>query len=59
VFDSLQAAGLQLGSIALVCLPVAAGWLILSGVLGRVQERRAATAQEELAQDELAQRGLG
>jgi ATP:ADP antiporter, AAA family len=50
VFDSLQAAGLKLGAIALVCLPVVAGWLILSGVLGRVQERRAATAQEELAQ---------
>jgi AAA family ATP:ADP antiporter len=42
VFDSLQALGLKLGAIALVALPVAVGWLILSGVLGRVQERRAA-----------------
>ncbi len=42
VFDSLQALGLKLGTIALVALPVAAGWLVLSKVLGRVQERRAA-----------------
>jgi hypothetical protein len=27
VFDSLQAAGLKLGGIALVALPVVAGWL--------------------------------
>ena len=50
MFDILQVAGLKLGGIALVCLPVVAGWLILSGVLGRVQERRAAKAQQELAQ---------
>jgi len=42
IFDSLQAFGLKLGAIALVVLPVAAGWLVLSKVLGRVQERRAA-----------------
>ena len=42
VFDSLQALGLKLGAIALVALPVAAGWLVLSAVLGRAQERRAA-----------------
>jgi AAA family ATP:ADP antiporter len=41
VYDSLQALGLKLGAIALVALPVAAGWLILSAVLGRSQERRA------------------
>jgi AAA family ATP:ADP antiporter len=41
VFDSLQALGLKLGGIALVALPVAAAWLVLSVVLGRVQERRA------------------
>ena len=41
VFDSLQALGLKLGAIALVALPVAVGWLVLSRVLGRVQERRA------------------
>ncbi len=42
VFDSLQALGLKFGAIALVALPVAAGWLVLSKVLGRMQERRAA-----------------
>jgi len=42
VFDSLQGLGLKLGAIALAALPVAAGWLILSRVLGRAQERRAA-----------------
>jgi AAA family ATP:ADP antiporter len=42
VFDSLQALGLKLGAIALVALPVAAGWLVLSAILGRAQERRAA-----------------
>jgi ATP:ADP antiporter, AAA family len=44
VFDSLQALGLKLGAIALVALPVAVGWLVLSRVLGRVQERRAMVA---------------
>jgi ATP:ADP antiporter, AAA family len=42
VFDSLQALGLKLGAIALVAWPVAAGWLVLSAMLGRAQERRAA-----------------
>jgi AAA family ATP:ADP antiporter len=42
MFDSLQALGLKLGAIALCALPVAAGWLVLSGVLGRAHERRAA-----------------
>jgi len=41
VFDALQALGLKLGMIALAALPVAAGWLALSALLGRVQERRA------------------
>jgi len=45
VFDSLQALGLKLGAIALVALPAAAGWLVLSAVLGRAQERRAALAE--------------
>ncbi len=35
VYDSLQALGLKLGAIAFVALPVAAGWLILSAVVGR------------------------
>jgi len=52
VFDSLQALGLKLGAIALVALPVAAGWLVLSGVLGRVQERRAALIDAGAAQGE-------
>jgi ATP:ADP antiporter, AAA family len=43
VFDSLQALGLKLGGIALVALPLAAGWLVLSTALGRAQESRAAT----------------
>jgi ATP:ADP antiporter, AAA family len=50
VFDSLQALGLKLGAIALVALPVAAGWLVLSRVLGRVEERRAALADTAAAQ---------
>jgi AAA family ATP:ADP antiporter len=41
VFDSLQVLGLKLGTIALVAAPVAGVWLILSGVLGRAQEKRA------------------
>jgi ATP:ADP antiporter, AAA family len=46
VFDSLQVLGLKLGAIALVALPFAAGWLVLSGVLGRAQEHRAALIDE-------------
>ena len=42
LFDSLQTLGLKLGAIALFALPVAAGWLVLSTLLGRSQERRAA-----------------
>jgi ATP:ADP antiporter, AAA family len=42
VFDSLKLIGLKLGGIALVAWPVAAVWLVLSGALGRTQERRAA-----------------
>jgi AAA family ATP:ADP antiporter len=47
VFNSLQALGLKLGAIALCALPIIAGWLVLSAVLGRTQERRAALAQKE------------
>jgi AAA family ATP:ADP antiporter len=50
LFDSLQALGLKLGAIALVALPVAAGWLVLSRILGRVEERRAALADAAAAQ---------
>ena len=41
VFDSLQALGLKLGAIALVSIPIAGAWLVLSAALGRMQERRA------------------
>ena len=41
VFESLQALGLGTGAIALVSLPIAAGWLVLSFALGRTQEYRA------------------
>jgi AAA family ATP:ADP antiporter len=40
VFDSLQALGLSLAAIALVSVPIATGWLVLSLVLGRAQENR-------------------
>ena len=42
IFDSLQALGLKLGAIALVAVPVAAVWMVLSVALGRAQEVRAA-----------------
>ena len=42
VYDILQLLGLKLAGIALVALPVAAGWLALSLALGRSQENRAA-----------------
>jgi ATP:ADP antiporter, AAA family len=48
VYDSLQALGLKLGGIALVAWPVVIGWLVLSLVLGRAQERRA-TEHEQAA----------
>jgi ATP:ADP antiporter, AAA family len=41
LFDSLQTLGLKLGTIALVSVPVAACWLVLSATLGNAQERRA------------------
>jgi ATP:ADP antiporter, AAA family len=50
VFDSLQALGLKLGAIALVALPVAAGWLVLSALLGRAQETRAGSMDRRVGQ---------
>jgi AAA family ATP:ADP antiporter len=47
VYDSLQALGLKLGAIALCVLPVAAGWLVLSTTLGRMQERLAMNADDQ------------
>jgi AAA family ATP:ADP antiporter len=52
VYQSLQALGLTLGAIALVAWPVAVGWLILSGALGRMQERRAAAMDAVAVQGE-------
>jgi len=49
VYDSLQALGLKLGGIALVAWPIVVGWLILSVVLGRAQERRAAEHEKVAA----------
>jgi ATP:ADP antiporter, AAA family len=49
VYDGLQFLGLKLGAIALVAWPVVAGWFVLSVVLGRAQERRAAPAKDEAA----------
>jgi len=54
VFDSLQALGLKLGAIALVALPVAAGWLALSALLGRAQETRAGSIDKTVQQGEPA-----
>jgi AAA family ATP:ADP antiporter len=42
IFDTLQGIGLKLGAIALVSLPVVAGWAVLSLALGRTQEKRSA-----------------
>jgi AAA family ATP:ADP antiporter len=41
IYESLQALGFKLAAIALCGLPIAAGWLVLSTALGRMQERRA------------------
>lgn len=51
VYDLLHGIGLKIGAIALCALPVVVGWLVLSALLGRTQERRASfdtiTAQGE------------
>jgi AAA family ATP:ADP antiporter len=52
VFDGLQAIGLKIGAIALVSVPVAAIWLVLSAALGRAQERRAKFLATEAAAGE-------
>jgi ATP:ADP antiporter, AAA family len=54
VFDTLEVLGLKLGGIALVALPVAAVWLILSVTLGRVQEYRAALIDRDTVEGEPA-----
>jgi len=40
LYESVHAIGLKLGAIALAAIPVAAVWLALSTVLGRMHERR-------------------
>ena len=51
VYDSLQALGLKLGAIAMCALPVAAGWVVLSTVLGRAQDRLATTTDDQGASE--------
>jgi AAA family ATP:ADP antiporter len=41
VFAGLRSFGLELGTISLATVPIAAGWFALSLALGRAQERRA------------------
>jgi len=40
LYESANALGLKLGALALAAIPVAAAWLALSVVLGRMHERR-------------------
>ncbi len=42
LFSALRSLGLELGSLSLATVPVAAGWLLLSLALGRAHERKAA-----------------
>jgi len=44
LFSAMRGAGLELTSISLATVPVAAGWLALALALGRGQERRASKA---------------
>jgi AAA family ATP:ADP antiporter len=46
LFNALRGAGLEPGSISLATVPVAAGWLALALVLGRMHEKRAAPAPQ-------------
>ena len=42
LFTALRGIGLELGTISLLAVPAAAGWFLLSLLLGRAHERRAA-----------------
>ena len=44
LFTALRGAGLELGAISLATVPVTAAWLALALTLGRMQEKRAASA---------------
>lgn len=50
LFTALRGSGLELGTISLFTVPVAAGWLVLSLGLGRAHERRAGAAEPNTAQ---------
>jgi ATP:ADP antiporter, AAA family len=54
VFDTFQAIGLKLGAISLIAAPVTIGWFILSGALGRAQERRAKVMEADMEADAVA-----
>jgi AAA family ATP:ADP antiporter len=49
VYDSLQALGLKLGAIAVCALPVGVGWVVVSTLLGRTQERLATKTDDQEA----------
>ena len=50
LFTALRGIGLELATISLITVPVAAGWLLLSLALGRAHERRAGTPASDSAQ---------
>ena len=50
LFTALRGIGLELGTISLLTVPVAAGWLLLSLGLGRAHERRAGAAESDTVQ---------
>jgi AAA family ATP:ADP antiporter len=51
LFTALRGTGLELGSISLATVPVAAGWLVLSLALGRAHERKAAVDKPQARAD--------
>jgi len=51
VFTELRGLGIELGTISLTTVPIAAGWFALSLALGRAQERRARTGEAWVAQE--------
>ncbi len=51
VFAELRGLGIELGTISLTTVPIAAGWFALSLALGRAQERRARTDDGPVTQE--------
>ena len=45
LFTALRGAGLELSTISLATVPLAAGWLVLALALGRAQEARARASE--------------